>query len=443
MTKENNFLRWFAIIVFFLLPFNIKKYIGPLVPHAQNYSLEFSSIFLFVIELLVIAFIFIVFFYKKKELSLICRENWPFLVFSLLSFISVSVADNILLGVVFSFHILIAVLFMCCIGVLVRNHIISVRDIMKAFAVSALVQVEIALLQFLNQGSIGLRFLGEEVFNEFTRNIAKFNVFEALFLRPYGTLSHPNILGAVFVVGFIAWIYLFVAPSKRHGVAHRSVALIGLFFLALGLIVSFSRSAWFVSLFLYIICILFLFFKKQFKHTARELLIAGLVVGTTVFGIFGWAIVSRGTVEKTDSAIQERVIYSHIARSLINQYPFGVGVGNGIMSAEREGLYNTYKLTNLATHQPVHNIYLLVAEELGILGFIVFCFSIIKIIVERRKNLFLLDYFFPLLLITIFILTGFFDHYAITNNVGRLMFFGVLGIMIGLPREYIKKHDIY
>ena len=436
-------MRWLGIIIFFLLPFNIKKYVGLLALGLQNYSLEFFNLFLYFTELLVLVFVVSVFFYKRKEFIALCKENWLFFVFFLTTLVSVSIADNAILALISAGHIFVGVLFMCGVGVLIRDHVISVRDIIKAIAVSGIIQVEIALLQFLNQKSLGLHLLGEEMVNGFTRNVAKINIFEMIFLRPYGTVAHPNILGGILVVSFFAWVYLFVAPSKRHGVLHRSISLIGLFLVSLGVAVSFSRSAWFALFFLIFLCLVFLFAKKHFRHAARELLMFNLFIGFTILGIFGWAIIPRSAVDVRDTAVNERAIYSNIAYSLITKYPFGVGAGNSVLRAEQEDMYSVRGLSGVTTHQPVHNIFLLLAEEVGVLGCLIFLISIIKTIIERRKNMVFLDYFFPFLFILVFFVTGLFDHYALTSNVGRLMFFGVLGIMGGLPKKLPKKHDIY
>jgi len=440
MVAKDTYLRWMAILIFFSIPFNIKKYISLLIQGETHFSLEFSSFFLFFSELLVLLFLFLVFFYKRKEILPIVKEGWFFLLLALVGCISISSSDSILFSVLSAIHIIIAILFLFGVATLFRADILSVRDIMKVFAVQAIIQTEIGLLQFFHQSSLGLKFLGEETIGELMRGIAKINSSGMIFLRSYGTLPHPNIFGGILFVGLMAWMYLFVVPSKRHGVFQRATALVGLFITTVGLVVSFSRSAWTVSMVAGVVCVLFLFFKKQLNHAARELILFYFVLFSLLVGIFGWLIIPRTTINQNDSAIQERVIYSRIAKTLIFEYPFGVGIGNGIVRAEQEGLYGANGLINPATHQPVHNIYLLIAEELGLLGLVLFLVAVFKIFIERRKNLFVIDYFFPSLIIIGLLCIGFFDHYIITSNVGRLMFFGVLGIIIGLPKTNDRKN---
>lgn len=424
-----------AIVSLFLAPFNIKKHISLLISHGEHLPLEFSSLFLFFSELCALLFIFLVVFYKRKELFSLLREGWFFILFGLVGIISACVSDVGLFSFVFAIHLCVAIFFLCCIATVVRDNVVSVRDIIKVFAVNALIQSEVALLQFFHQSSLGLKILGEEVINEFTRGVAKIDTLGAIFYRSYGTVSHPNILGGILFVGLLAWIYLFVAPTKKQNTLFRAVTLIGLFITLAGLVVSFSRSAWIVSIIFCFICILVLFFKKNFKHAARELIIFTLVTSSMLLGIFGGVLVTRSAINSRDTAIQERVVYVTIAQKLISEYPFGVGIGNGITRAEREGLYDALGLTNTSTHQPVHNIYLLITEELGFLGGFIFVLAVFRIFFDRRKHLFTLDYLFPCLMALGLLCIGLVDHYMITSNVGRLLFFGILGIIMGLPRE--------
>jgi len=430
MNKEKT-ARIAAIISLFLIPLNIKKFIFPLISNIDYFPLELSSLFLYFSEIFIILFIFFVIFTKRKEFLSIVKFAWPLCLFIVLSLVSVLVSDVRVLSFISCVHLFIAILFSFTIATLVRSKIVLVRDVMKVFAISALLQAEIAILQFINQGSIGLNIFGEETINALTRNIAKVEAFGSIFIRSYGTFSHPNILGGFLVVGIIAWIYLFVSPSKQHGVFHRAVSLIGLFVVLLGLVFSFSRSAWIIAIISFILCITLLFRKKEYKHAARELVLSGMVFGLIIFGMVGWALVSRGNI-KNDSAINERSIYAHIAIDMTNDYPFGVGIGNGIIRAEQEGRYDAYGLTNKTTHQPVHNIYLLLTEELGVVGIIVFIFFIGHLFFVEKQKTHLPDISFLVIMFFSLLFIGLFDHYLLTLNTGRLMFFSILGIMVGL-----------
>jgi O-antigen ligase len=104
----------------------------------------------------------------------------------------------------------------------------------------------------------------------------------------------------------------------------------------------------------------------------------------------------------------------------------GVGFQNFVQVMDE---YSLVKLKNYQ-HQPVHNIYLLIAAESGFLGllcFLGFIFLIFKTSVKKIEN--------PLVLILLsawsaFLFIGLFDHYPLTSQQGRLMFFLVAGLLL-------------
>ncbi|MFA5870551.1 MAG: O-antigen ligase family protein [Candidatus Paceibacterota bacterium] len=437
MNKEKT-AQWMAILSLFLIPFNIKKFITLLIGNGEYFPLELSSAFLYLSEIFSIFFILFVIITKRKEFLLLCRLLWPLFLLLGISIISIAISDSLLLSIVSCVHLFFITLFTVAVATVIHSQILSVRDAMKVFAISALLQAEIAILQFVNQGSIGLHFFGEETINALTQGVAKIEVFGSIFIRSYGTFPHPNILGGFLVLGVIAWIYLFSSPSKRHGVFHRSTSLIGLFVVLLGLVFSFSRSAWIAAIVSFILCIIILFSKKEYSSVARELVLSGMIFGAILLGMVGWALVSRGTI-KNDSAINERKVYTYIAVDMMGEYPFGVGIGNGIVRAEQEGRYDAYGLASKATHQPVHNIYLLIAEELGIVGVIVFLFFVGNLFVIKKQKTHLIDVSFLLVMFVSFLFIGLFDHYLLTLNAGRLMFFSILGIIAGLSLKTEKE----
>ena len=81
-------------------------------------------------------------------------------------------------------------------------------------------------------------------------------------------------------------------------------------------------------------------------------------------------------------------------------------------------------------HQPVHNIYLLVAAETGILGFAVFILFLgfIANTVWRKGLNKISATLFTIL--SAFLFIGFFDHYLLTIQQGRLLFFLVAGLLV-------------
>ena len=88
--------------------------------------------------------------------------------------------------------------------------------------------------------------------------------------------------------------------------------------------------------------------------------------------------------------------------------------------------------------QPVHNIYLLIAAETGILGlasFLTFLFFIFKKAWEKIKSLAGGEriYLYSFLFIAYnFLFIGLFDHFLWDLQQGQLLFWMILGIIAGL-----------
>jgi O-antigen ligase len=94
----------------------------------------------------------------------------------------------------------------------------------------------------------------------------------------------------------------------------------------------------------------------------------------------------------------------------------GVGVNN---------FYNNINLfkDNVFLIQPVHNIFLLILSETGIIGLVGFLFILLKsfLSILKKQNKYLL---FSLLAI---IFLGMFDHYFLTLQQGQLMLAFIIG----------------
>ncbi|MFH1840745.1 MAG: hypothetical protein ABH807_01115, partial [Candidatus Shapirobacteria bacterium] len=89
---------------------------------------------------------------------------------------------------------------------------------------------------------------------------------------------------------------------------------------------------------------------------------------------------------------------------------FGVGMDNFLLRLPFTGFI-----------QPVHNIYLLVASETGLIIFIIFITFIIKTLIRAIKN------WSSVIALSVILFTGLFDHYWLTLQQNQLLFAIVLG----------------
>lgn len=264
-----------------------------------------------------------------------------------------------------------------------KKTFISSKKILIAFFTSSIIEMFLAVYHLIFGRSIQsfFYFLGERAFSLSTPSIAKGILFDKEFLRPYGTFSHPNSLA-----GFYLLLYFFILTSKRFNNSFYLKNLSLLFFSFLVLI-SFSKIAVFTFLFLNFIyyfskikkC-LFCFFAKFF-----------------IFFILGLIFL---TIQTDPLTLEKRVFLLKNSLSIFLKHPFGVGLGNYLIAQNQipEKIY-------LFFNQPVHNIFLLLLNELGVF----LCFLIGYLLIKKVKILKLNFY-----LLTIIFLTGSFDHYWLT-----------------------------
>jgi O-antigen ligase len=244
------------------------------------------------------------------------------------------------------------------------------------------------------------------------------------FLRAYGTLPHPNILGGFTIICLTGPIALFLQKKKPN--------LFAIVLLILGasvLALTFSRSAWIATAaFLTVLIYKSKFFNKKYAITVFSITI--IAFGLTLIPLRE-LVINRTTTPTTiaeEFSLTGRLWLSEQAVSLIKEHPiFGVGAGSFIIQlADRAGERNYV--------EPVHNIPLLVTSELGIFGLVL----LVAIVISIGKSL--LQTMNPNAIIISALLMGLatislFDHYLWTLAPGRLMLGFVLGLWEGQAHD--------
>lgn len=260
----------------------------------------------------------------------------------------------------------------------------------------------LAIGQFLLGRSLGLWVLGERTFSVTTPLIARFNFYEEIFLRPYATFSHPNMLAAFLVLTLPILIYGLPVKLKKLklmlGILVTSTIFIT--FSRPGLILGAIQS--------------FLLLRRFWKIW----LILGVIITPLVF-------VRLASVFTFDTlAVLRRQELSDYAVKLFIENPLtGIGLNNfiNVLAAERV-LVGTSRFL-----QPVHNIFLLILAETGLLG-ILGLFGILGM--AFLENIRKIDKFSKVLLgnLLMIVFLGLFDHYFLTLPQGQRLLFLILGL---------------
>jgi O-antigen ligase len=155
------------------------------------------------------------------------------------------------------------------------------------------------------------------------------------------------------------------------------------------------------------------------------------------------------TISFEEQAIDLRFFYNKMALSIIKEKPFlGIGIGNFVWYSQNYQVFlrAANKMLSLVGQsdkeipkwlfQPVHNIYLLIAVEMGLLGLVAFLLFLGRILLgwlkvcflparHRLRHQVLVGGF----LVSCFLILGLTDHYFWTLQQGGLMFWLSLALL--------------
>lgn len=313
----------------------------------------------------------------------------------------------------------------------------SWQKLSLAFVAGGVIQALLGIYQFFSQSSPASKWLGLASLSPADLNgVAIIENSSGRWLRAYGSLPHPNILGGYLVVCLLVLVGLIIYLHRERLVKWWSVVLYTLSFCAmfLGLVFTFSRSAWLAFAVSFIGIIIFSIWQRE-KRLQKILFrisvwLVLLVMTTGVMFPFLWQTRLSGNGRLEEKSTTLRVSYYRQAAGLISEnWLQGIGLGN-----YTQAVYNRDTSQNAWDYQPVHNIYVLVITEVGVFGGLVFILIIAEfvrssslVIISRKRELdqwFLVftSIFFSLLII------GLFDHYLWTLSFGILLFWLVFGL---------------
>jgi hypothetical protein len=318
------------------------------------------------------------------------------------------------------------------------------QQMIIVFAGSMILQSLLAVVQFYHQGSLGgvMYYLGERMFTAVTPGIANASLNGALLLRPYGTLPHPNVLAGYLLIG----MFLLISNIKTHtSKTEKTLMFSSIVVSAVALILSMSRTA-----ILYGSVIMFIFLAKiilqkfQQLHqskkntgnvlrniaTTREWRRTSVKVSAVILGLFIFAIITLPLTPRFlsfnlgEEAVVQREDLALAAWQMFLGHPLlGVGLNQFLIQLPYQ--ISTQRGSMLL--QPVHDIYLLIAAETGIIGFLCFLYFLFVTLVRLRLSEDPRKSGIALVFFTVLIL-GLGDHYFITLQQGRLLFAFVIGL---------------
>jgi O-antigen ligase len=443
-------------LLIFLLPTQFGKHFWPPFSSVNGIRIDYLSPTLFTTDILIIV-LFI--FWLKRRINFNNprpkkQQVFSFIIYTLRKHpLWLTVFVYLLINTFLSYSLpltsygLIKIIELTFFGLYIARSVTTKKELSKITAIITLaisLQSLLAIAQYIRQSSINgpLYYLGERKFTASTPGIANVSINGELLLRPYGTFPHPNVL-AGFLLCSLILTYMVIKPkNKPESTLKASAILLG----SIALVLSLSRVA--ISLWTILIIIeSFKRVKKHFGHGSKEKhsprsygsqflnqkpsILKAVAIVFYLIILFSTAlttpVVSRlletNLAEKAATQRQELIKDS---LSIILARPLtGVGLYNFIPAL------NTIQESNSQTtnFQPVHNIFLLIASETGLIGLTLFSIIIFKTYKRLLNKTNPQQKTMLIILTTIFIL-GIFDHYWLTLQQTQLLFALILAISL-------------
>ncbi|MFA6255061.1 MAG: O-antigen ligase family protein [Patescibacteria group bacterium] len=298
---------------------------------------------------------------------------------------------------------------------------------------SAAIQGIFAIWQFFTQYVFANKWLGlAEHFSTLGGAIILQTNSER-WLRAYGSLPHPNILAGFLVVGILLLLYLALIAKKQ---GQRIFVLVSLIAIMPALFFSFSRSGWVALIFSLTILTFWLVYHRYYlwRNTFFKILLLTLIIYSVLGSSLWQPLLTRisGEQDLEVASIYLRVAFTKQAWEIIKTNPWqGTGIGDYTLGV--------YQIVNSSWpgyyYQPVHNIYLLVLAELGILGALLFILILgllfwnlikTKIVIDQSPQH--LEKVIVFLCLISVLIISLFDHYFWTFYFGVMIFWLILGL---------------
>ncbi|MFA6514008.1 MAG: O-antigen ligase family protein [Patescibacteria group bacterium] len=298
--------------------------------------------------------------------------------------------------------------------------------IIYIFLTSVFFHSVLAIYQFLSQSSFAFKYLGLASHDPQAFGSSVIETMSGRWLRAYGGLDHPNILGGVLVFALLLSAYLLARKkiiNSQLQIWNLVLLFFSYFFALVALFFTFSRTAW-IAYFIGMIILAIALMKREERWVSGRFFVLSffsvmlLILSAVPYReLIFTRLEAQNRLEKISISERKESIVDSF--SVIKKYPlFGVGVGNYVKYLEVND-----KTRNSLPSQPVHNVFLLVFSENGIFAFSSLFLFIVFLAKSRRRES------FSLAVIAAMFVFLMLDHWLFSLPFGILFFFLVLGLI--------------
>jgi len=389
---------FFFYLLLLLLPTQLGKHFWPTFSYVLGTRVDYLSPTLYLTDIIIL---FITLFYlpKAKIFQRIEKYKKYIFLFFLFTFLSIASSASPLSGIYSQLKLLeFLILFL-----FISDNYERVKNfIAPAMAMGIIFVSVLAIAQFLNGGSIGgiFYFAGERFFSSSSPNIANAFIAGELVLRPYATFPHPNVLAAYILIGTF---FILKELSTRRPVGSF------FYFISLGMgsiaiVLTLSRMA----IFLYALLLIYTVLGRA--RINKKLNLKILLFLAPLFVLSREIFIRFQNLFLIDQSVVERLDLTRASMKMFFDHPFtGAGLGNFLHT-----IPYYYKSDSLFFLQPVHNIFLFAASEVGIVGLGLLTAIFVILFKNASRNNFILSFIVLALSLS--------DHFFLTLQQGQILF---------------------
>ncbi len=310
----------------------------------------------------------------------------------------------------------------------------SLVSSLGAFVIGTTATAALGLWQFFTQTTFASTWLGIAAHPAAEAGVSVIETSAGRFLRAYGTLPHPNILGGYAAAGLTACLALLTQPRK-----FRPALLGAALVLAAGLAASGSRSAWLAAFFA--IMTAFLLPRASSMKEVRLAAAPGFAAALVgVVCVIAFALPMFTARASLHGRLEARSISERAAsiadgtEMFLRYFATGVGIGNYLPTT----LLSLGVPGEPYATQPPHFVPLLVGAELGffglaiLLGFVfAWWFSALWLMRRASSPIVAVTATLPLIILIV----SCFDHYPFDLLSGTLLTGTLFGFFLKAGEE--------
>lgn len=325
---------------------------------------------------------------------------------------------------------LIHLLSSCLLFLLIIDERTDVKKTILFFVCGLILPSFLGWFQYLSGWSPTFSWFGLAGKNAQTLGTAVIETTTGRSLRAYGSFPHPNIFGGYLVIGilFLGWL---VRQCHCEGVrrSKQSFFIISTVILSSTLILTFSRSAWIALTTALVALLIIPFWKKRLvAHRAIPLISLGLFTILVTIIVFHSDFLARFSPELRVEAIslEERVGQYSTILPVVSLNPItGIGSGSYVFALAR-----LFPNQHSYVYQPIHNVFLLIFAETGIVGIFAIGYGLFQLIAIIRKSSSFSGIVFAIAIMIAIVWIGLFDHYLWTFWSGKALLATCLAMII-------------